>query len=74
MTNPDLEVRARDAEWKVKESEAKARNLKVELDTKRLDLEANLAKLRNRNWYRRSARASDDDALAEAGPGRRDRS
>lgn len=65
LTNPDLEVQARDAEWKVREAEAKARNLKVELDTKRLDLEANLAKLQSELVQARLKSERDDALMAE---------
>jgi HlyD family secretion protein len=65
LTNPDLEVQARDAEWKVREAEAKARNLKVELDTKRLDLEANLARLQSELVQARLKSERDDALMAE---------
>jgi HlyD family secretion protein len=65
LTNPDLEVQAQDAEWKVREAEAKARNLKVELDTKRLDLEANIAKLQSELVQARLKSERDDALMAE---------
>ncbi|MCC7340680.1 MAG: efflux RND transporter periplasmic adaptor subunit [Bryobacterales bacterium] len=66
LTNPDLEIQAQDAEWKVREAEAKTVNLRVELDTKRLDLEANMAKLQSELVQAR-LKSERDDALAKEG-------
>lgn len=66
LTNPDLEIQAQDAEWKVREAEAKTANLKVELDTKRLDLEANMARLQSELVQAR-LKSERDDALAKEG-------
>lgn len=66
LTNPDLEIQAQDAEWKVREAEAKTTNLKVELDTKRLDLEANIAKLQSELVQAR-LKSERDEALAKEG-------
>lgn len=65
LTNPDLEIAAQDAEWKVREAEANFRNLKVELETKGLDLEATVAKVQSELVQARLKSERDDALMAE---------
>ncbi len=45
LSNPDLELEAEKAEWQVKQDEATLANLKVKLESDKLDQRANLAAL-----------------------------
>lgn len=45
LSNPDLELEAQRAEWQVKQDEATLANLKVKLESDKLDQRANLAQL-----------------------------
>jgi HlyD family secretion protein len=45
LSNPDLELEAEKAEWQVKQDEANLANLKVKLQSEKLDQRANLASL-----------------------------
>lgn len=45
LSNPDLELEAERAEWQVKQDEATLANLKVKLESDKLDQRANLAEL-----------------------------
>ncbi len=65
LTNPDLEVQAQDAEWKVRESEARLRNLRVQLESERLDKEARLAQVQSEFVQAKLKSERDDKLLAE---------
>lgn len=45
LSNPDLELEAEKAEWQLKQDQANLANLKVKLESDKLDQEANLAEL-----------------------------
>lgn len=65
LTNPELEVQAQDAEWKVREAEAKMRNLHVQLESDRLDKEARLAQVQSEYVQAKLKSERDDKLLAE---------
>ncbi|MCW5965817.1 MAG: efflux RND transporter periplasmic adaptor subunit [Bryobacterales bacterium] len=65
LTNPELEVQAQDAEWKVREAEARMRNLHVQLESDRLDKEARLAQVQSEYVQAKLKSERDDKLLAE---------
>ncbi len=65
LANPELEVQAKDAEWKVREAEAKLRNLRVQLESERLDKEARLAQVQSEYVQAKLKSERDDKLLAE---------
>jgi len=66
LTNPELEVQAQDAEWKVREAEANLRNLRVKLESDRLDTEARLAQVQS-EFVQASMKSERDDKLLAEG-------
>jgi HlyD family secretion protein len=65
LTNPELEVLAQDAEWKVRAAEANLRNLQVQLESSRLDSEARLAQVQSEYVQAKLKSERDDKLLAE---------
>jgi HlyD family secretion protein len=59
LTNPDLELEAEKAEWQVKQDEATLANLKVKLESDKLDQRASLAELESQ--YTQSKLTADRD-------------
>lgn len=66
LSNPELEVAAQDAEWKVREGEANLRNLRVQLESDRLDKEARLAQVQS-EFVQASLKSERDDKLLAEG-------
>lgn len=66
LTNPELEVQAQDAEWKVREAEANLKNLRVQLESTRLDSEARLAQVQS-EFVQASLKSERDDKLLAEG-------
>ena len=66
LTNPELQAALVDAEWQVKAAEAAYTDLKVRLESQRLDQEAQLATTRA-NYDQAKLRADRDDALFKEG-------
>jgi len=66
LTNPELQAAAVDAEWQVKAAEAGYTDLKVTLESKRLDQEAALATTQA-SYNRARLEADRDDALFKDG-------
>lgn len=60
LTNPDLELEAQKAEWQVKQDEANLANLKVKLQSDKLDQRANLASLESQ--YTQAKLTADRDS------------
>lgn len=59
LTNPDLELEAEKAEWQVKQDEATLANLKVKLESDKLDQRASLAELESQ--YTQAKLTADRD-------------
>lgn len=59
LSNPDLELDAEKAEWQVKQDEANLANLKVKLESDKLDQQANLAALESQ--YTQAKLGADRD-------------
>ena len=59
LSNPDLELEAERAEWQVKQDEATLANLKVKLESDKLDQRANLAQLESQ--YTQAKLTADRD-------------
>lgn len=59
LTNPDLELDAEKAEWQVKQDEANLANLKVKLQSDKLDQQSNLASLESQ--YTQAKLTADRD-------------
>jgi HlyD family secretion protein len=59
LTNPDLELAAEKAEWQVKQDEANLANLKVKLQSDKLDQQSNLASLESQ--YTQAKLSADRD-------------
>lgn len=59
LTNPDLELDAEKAEWQVKQDEANLANLKVKLESDKLDQRSNLASLESQ--YTQAKLTADRD-------------
>jgi HlyD family secretion protein len=59
LSNPDLELEAERAEWQVKQDEANLANLKVKLQSEKLDQRANLAALESQ--YTQAKLTADRD-------------
>jgi HlyD family secretion protein len=66
LTNPELQAALVDAEWQVKAAEAAYTDLKVRLESARLDQEAALATTQA-NYDQAKLRADRDDALFKEG-------
>jgi HlyD family secretion protein len=66
LTNPELQAALVDAEWQVKAAEASYTDLKVRLESARLDQEAALATTQA-NYDQAKLRADRDDALFKEG-------
>lgn len=60
LSNPDLELEAEKAEWQVKQDEANLANLKVKLQSEKLDQKANLASLESQ--YTQAKLTADRDS------------
>lgn len=60
LTNPDLELDAEKAEWQVKQDAANLANLKVKLQSEKLDQRANLASLESQ--YTQAKLTADRDS------------
>ncbi len=59
LSNPDLQLEAEKAEWQVKQDEATLANLKVKLESDKLDQRANLAQLESQ--YTQAKLTADRD-------------
>ena len=59
LSNPDLELEAEKAEWQLKQDQANLANLKVKLESDKLDQEANLAALESQ--YTQAKLTADRD-------------
>jgi len=59
LSNPDLELEAEKAEWQVKQDEATLANLKVKLESEKLDQRASLAELESQ--YTQAKLTADRD-------------
>jgi HlyD family secretion protein len=66
LTNPELQAALVDAEWQVKAAEAAYTDLKVRLESQRLDQEAQLATTQA-NYDQAKLRADRDEALLKEG-------
>jgi HlyD family secretion protein len=66
LTNPELELAALDAEYEVKAAEARYKDLQVQLESQRLNQQADLAKIQS-DFRQAKLRADRDNKLAEAG-------
>lgn len=66
LSNPEMEQAAFDAEWTLKAGEAELTNLKVNLETQKLNLEASAASA-NANYKKAKMEAEVNTALAQDG-------
>ena len=66
LANPELELAAVDAEWQVKQAEANGKDLRVKLESARLDQEATAARVQS-EWNQARLTADRDDALTKMG-------
>jgi HlyD family secretion protein len=66
LVNPDLSLAALDFEWQVKAAEATYRDLKVQLESKRLDQESNTAKVQS-EFVQAKLTSDRDEALTKLG-------
>jgi HlyD family secretion protein len=66
LSNPELELAASDAEWQVKAAEANYRDLKVKLESQRLDQVSNSARVQS-EYSQAKLQADRDEALIKLG-------
>ncbi len=66
LTNPELEMSALDAEYKVKAAETKLKDLQVELESQRLNQEAEVARIQS-EYHQANLKADRDEKLANDG-------
>jgi HlyD family secretion protein len=66
LYNPELELAAEDLKWQVKAAEANLTDLKVRLETARLDLRASVARVES-EYIQAKLRWERDEALAKQG-------
>jgi HlyD family secretion protein len=66
LSNPDLTLAAQDAEWQVKAAEATYTDLKVKLESQRLDQTANTARVGS-EYSQAKLQADRDEALVKLG-------
>jgi len=66
LTNPELELASLEADYEVKGAEAKYNDMKVQLDSQRLNQQADLAKIES-DYRQAKLRADRDNKLADAG-------
>lgn len=66
LTNPELELAAVDAEWQLKQAEANGKDLRVKLESARLDQEAATARVQS-EWSQARLTAERDEALTRMG-------
>ncbi len=66
LSNPDLQLAAFDAEWKVKQAEATYRDLKVKLESQRLDQVSSAAKVQS-EFTQAKLQSDRDEALIKFG-------
>ena len=66
LNNPELQLAASEAEWQVKAAEATLRELKVRLESQRLDQVSNLARVQS-EFTQAKLQADRDEALIKLG-------
>jgi HlyD family secretion protein len=66
LSNPELELAAVDAEWQVKQAEANYRDLRVKLESSRLDQESTAARVQS-EWTQAKLTSDRDEALIKLG-------
>jgi len=66
MSNPELELSARDAEWQVRGAEAELAKLKISLESQLLDQKAEAARVQA-DFHQARLQAEADEALAKDG-------
>jgi HlyD family secretion protein len=66
LSNPELQLAAFDAEWQVKAAEATYRDLKVKLESQRLDQVSNAARVKS-EFSQAKLQADRDEALIKLG-------
>ncbi len=66
LNNPELQLAALDAEWQVKAANANYRDLKVQLESKRLDQVSNAARVQS-EFTQAKLQADRDEALTRLG-------
>jgi HlyD family secretion protein len=66
LSNPELELAAVDAEWQVKQAEANFKDLRVKLESTRLEQESAAARVQS-EWTQAKLTADRDEALIKLG-------
>jgi HlyD family secretion protein len=66
LSNPDMELQAEDLKWQVKQAEANLRDLRVKLETARLDLGSAVARVES-EYIQAKLKAERDEALGKEG-------
>lgn len=66
LSNPELELAAEDLKWQVKIAEANLKDLRVKLETSRLDLRAAVARVES-EFVQAKLKAERDEALGKEG-------
>jgi HlyD family secretion protein len=66
LSNPELELAAEDLKWQVKAAEANLKDLRVKLETARLDLRAAVARVES-EFVQAKLKAERDEALGKEG-------
>jgi HlyD family secretion protein len=66
LTNPELELAAVDADWQVKQAEANFKDLRVKLESTRLDQESAAARVQS-EWTQAKLTSDRDEALIKLG-------
>ncbi len=66
LSNPELELAAEDFKWQVKAAEANLKDLRVKLETSRLDLRAAVARVES-EFVQAKLKAERDEALGKEG-------
>ncbi len=66
LSNPELELAAEDLKWQVKAAEANLKDLRVKLETTKLDLRAAVARVES-EFVQAKLKAERDDALGKEG-------
>ncbi|MGC4056145.1 MAG: HlyD family efflux transporter periplasmic adaptor subunit [Paludibaculum sp.] len=66
LTNPELELAAEDLKWQVKAAEATMQDLRVKLETAKLDLRSAVARVES-EFVQAKLKAERDDALGKEG-------
>lgn len=66
LSNPELELAAEDLKWQVKAAEANLKDLRVKLETSRLDLRAAVARVES-EFVQAKLKAERDEALGKEG-------